>query len=93
MSIKESQSKLIERAEELLNIVVQLGNRHDIEQLNENIQVTDYSHMKSSDLCTPPPHVTSCGPLELDMHQNPSLDLNSISYYPKILEKMNARVF
>lgn len=40
LSIKESEKKLLEQAQELLNIVVQLGNRNDIEQLNENIKVT-----------------------------------------------------
>lgn len=39
-SIIESQLKSIEQAQNLLSTVVQLGNRHDIEQLTSQIKVT-----------------------------------------------------
>jgi hypothetical protein len=42
-SDKEHQSKLIEEAKELLNIIVQLGNRQEIEQLRNKIKVKKYN--------------------------------------------------
>jgi hypothetical protein len=42
-SDKENQSKLIEQANDLLNIVVQLGNHQEIEQLRNKIKVMTYN--------------------------------------------------